>query len=106
MLKKKFLKSKPICKVTFSMPPEALKAANTVKIVGDFNGWDKEAALEMTPLKKGGFKAVLELETGKDYQYRYWVDETKWENDWNADKYAPNGFGEDNSVVSLSEASL
>jgi 1,4-alpha-glucan branching enzyme len=104
MLKKKFLKSKPVCKVTFSLPAEAVVTAETVKIVGDFNEWNAEEATEMKSLKKGGFKAVLDLETGKDYQFRYLVDGEKWENDWAADDYIANEYGEDNSVVTLTEA--
>jgi len=27
------------------------------------------------------------------------IDDERWENDWAADDYVPNGFGGDNSVV-------
>ena len=98
-LKKQFLKSKPICKVTFRLPYEAAKDANTVHIVGDFNNWDIYA----TPLKKlkdGTFTITLDLEKDKEYQFRYLIDETTWENDWSADKYVPTPFGNaENSVV-------
>ena len=98
-LKKQFLKSKPVCKVTFRVPSEAAKDANTVHIVGDFNNWDIYA----TPLKKlkdGSFTVTLDLEKDKEYQFRYLIDETTWENDWSADKYVPTPFGNaENSVV-------
>ena len=98
-LKKQFLKSKPICKVTFRLPSEAAKDANTVHIVGDFNNWDIYA----TPLKKlkdGSFTVTLDLEKDKEYQFRYLIDENTWENDWSADKYVPTPFGNaENSVV-------
>jgi 1,4-alpha-glucan branching enzyme len=103
MLKKQFLKSKPVCKVTFTLSAEAVATAEIVKIVGDFNEWNTTEAIEMKSLKKGGFKAVLNLETGKDYQFRYLVDGEKWENDWAADKYIANEYGEDNSVVVLTK---
>ena len=51
MLKKQPLKSKPVCKVTFTLP-EAVKAENAY-LVGDFNDWD-EKATEMKKLKKNG----------------------------------------------------
>lgn len=96
MLKKQHLKSKPICKVTFYSPAQV--QAETVHLVGDFNGWN-ETSDPMKPLKDGRFSLVLELEAGKEFQFRYLVNGTEWHNDWEADKYAPNPFSGDNSVV-------
>ena len=42
---KQYLKSKPVCKVTFSVPAEEAKE---VKVVGTFNNWDTKT----TGLKK------------------------------------------------------
>ena len=42
-VKKKFLKSKPICKVSFRLPKEEAGGAETVHLVGDFNDWDSSA---------------------------------------------------------------
>ena len=53
----------------------------------------------MKKLKKGEYTVTLELKSGKEYQFRYLVDESRWENDWNADKYVKSPFGTDNSVV-------
>lgn len=105
MLKKQFLKSKPFCKVTFRLAAEACETANSVKLVGDFNEWNVEEAVEMKSLKSGDFKAIVKLETGKNYQFRYLIDGEKWENDWEADEYLPNGHGTENSVVLLSDIS-
>lgn len=96
MLKKQVLKNKPICKVTFTLP-EAVKA-ESVYLVGDFNGWD-EKATPMKRLKSGYFTVTLELEKDREYQFRYLVNDTEWHNDWHADKYVPNPFSGDNSVV-------
>lgn len=96
MLKKQHLKTKPICKVTFYTP--AAIEAESVYLVGDFNQWD-ETATPMEMLKDGRFKVTLELEAGKEYQFRYLVDKSEWHNDWEADKYVPNPFSGDNSVV-------
>lgn len=104
MLKKQFLKSKPVCKVTFNLAKEACETADSVKLVGDFNEWNVEEAVEMKSLKKGGFKTVLNLETGKNYEFRYLINGETWENDWEADQYVPNEFGTENSVVVLEEA--
>ncbi|MCB0457845.1 MAG: glycoside hydrolase, partial [Flavobacteriaceae bacterium] len=51
---KQYLKSKPLCKVTFTVPAEE---ANEVKVVGSFNGWNtKETPLKK--LKNGTFKGT------------------------------------------------
>ena len=96
MLKKRFLKSRPVCKVKFYLP--AAIQAETVYLVGDFNHWD-ESATPMEKLKDGRFTVELELESGHEYQFRYLVDQHEWHNDWEADKYVPNPFSGDNSVV-------
>ena len=96
MLTKRYLKSKNVTKVTFYTPAEL--NAEDVHLVGDFNGWD-EKATPMEPLKDGRFKIVLELEPGKEYQFRYLVNGSEWHNDWDADKYVPNPYSGDNSVI-------
>lgn len=96
MLKKRYLKSRPICKVSFYLP--AAIQAETVHLVGDFNNWD-ETATPMKKLKDGRFTVDLELASDQQYQFRYLVDQNEWHNDWEADKYVPNPFSGDNSVV-------
>jgi len=98
-LAKQYSRTKPVCKVTFTLPKEAVKNAKTVHLVGEFNQWQIHA----TPMKKskdGSFKIVLELQKGRQYQYRYLIDDTLWENDWIADKYVPSPYGAcENSVA-------
>jgi 1,4-alpha-glucan branching enzyme len=96
MLKKQPLKSKPTCKVTFYTPDSI--EAETIHLVGDFNEWN-ETSHQMEKLKDGRFKLTLDLPTGKEYQFRYLVNSSEWHNDWEADKYVPNPFSGDNSVV-------
>jgi hypothetical protein len=82
-LSKRYLKSKPLCKVTFKLPKEAAPVSGSVFLVGDFN-------------------ATLDLPTGSSFQFRYLRDDGSWENDWQADSYVPNPFGDgENSVVQL-----
>lgn len=97
MIKKQFLKSKPVCKATFTLPAEAAPEAKTVEILGDFNNWKE--GVKMAKQKNGIFKAIVELETGKEYQFRYLIDGETWENDWEADKYVSTPYGTENSVV-------
>ena len=98
-IKKQYLKDKSVCKVTFSLPKKAAASAKTVHLVGEFNNWD-EKATPMKKLKNGSFSITLKLDTGREYQFRYLIDGTEWENDWNANKYVPTQFGDsENSVV-------
>ncbi len=96
MIKKQYLKSRPVCKVTFELPKSV--AAETAQIVGDFTGWN---ALPMDQLKDGRFKTVLELEQGQEYQFRYLLNEQDWQNDEEADKYVSNPFNGENSVLAV-----
>ncbi|MFT7451745.1 MAG: hypothetical protein ACI9VN_002471, partial [Patescibacteria group bacterium] len=63
-LKKQFSKSK--CKVTFTLPKNAVAGAKNVKVVGEFNAWNPTNAVTMKSTKNE-FKAVVELPVGHDY---------------------------------------
>lgn len=100
-LKKQFLKSKPVCKVTFTVPADLTEGAKEVSLLGDFNSWDPKKN-SMRKLKDGSFTRTLDLEVGKEYQFRYLVDGDRWINDTEADKYAHSGVaGEQNGVIEL-----
>ena len=97
-IRKQYLKSNGSCKVTFRLPKEAAQGARSVTIAGDFNNWN----IKKTPLKRlknGEFKLIMELPRNKEYRFKYLIDSKHWENDWHADKYVPNSFGNDDSVV-------
>jgi len=95
-MKKTYMKSGETCRVTFELPAEV--NAKTVVLCGEFNNWDKNQ-YQLKPRKKGNFSITISLETGKEYRFRYWIDGERWENDWDADKYIPNEFGSEDSVV-------
>jgi 1,4-alpha-glucan branching enzyme len=98
-LQKRFLKSRPVCKVTFKLPKQVAGEAGAVALAGEFNGWDT-AATPMKKLKSGDFTVTLDLETGREYQFRYLIDGDRWENDEAADGYVTSPYpGVDNSVV-------
>ena len=100
-LSKTFVKSKSLYKVTFTVPAEAAVETKKVALVGEFNDWNPEEAVALKKQKDGSFKASLELAAG-EYQFRYILDDAKWENDWEADKYVPAGVdAAENSVVVL-----
>ena len=101
-LKKQYLKSKPVCKVTFSMDKEAVAGAGKVDLLGEFNNWNTAEPVSMKKLKNGTFKVTIDLPSETEFQYKYLLDGEKWINDDGADKYVNSGLGaEENSVVSL-----
>jgi 1,4-alpha-glucan branching enzyme len=100
-LVKKQLKSKQVCKVTFRLPSDLANGAAKVTLVGDFNDWGPET-IPLEKLKSGAFKVTIDLESGREYQFRYLIDGTTWQNDDDADRYVPSGFaGAENSVVAV-----
>ena len=100
-LTKKYLKSKPVCKVTFKLDKTVGKDAKSVSLVGEFNKWDLKKN-KMKKLKDGSFKTTVDFETGQEYQFRYLVDGEVWVNEVEADKYVPAGVGlDENSVIAL-----
>jgi 1,4-alpha-glucan branching enzyme len=98
-LKKQYLKTKPICKVTFRVSKAAAKSAQSIHVVGDFNNWSVTQT-PMRRLKSGEFTVTVDLETSRAYEFRYIIDGMGWENDWEADRYVPSKLADcDNSVV-------
>ena len=100
-LKKKYLKSKPVCKVTFNLPADVAEGAKKVALVGEFNDWNMDTAETMRKLKDGSYTRTLDLDAGRAYQYRFVLDGENWVNDNEADAYVPSGLGEENCVVEL-----
>ena len=98
---KKYSSSGVTCKVTFTYPTYAADGVKTVQILGDFNNWD---AFKAPKMKKGKeeFSITLELNTGRIYEFRYLLDGSRWDNDYNADNYSPAPYaGVKNSVLVL-----
>ncbi len=98
-LKKQYLKTRPVCKVTFRLAKEAAPDAETVHIAGEFNKWNTRE-IPMKKLKNGEFTVTIDLPVDREYQFRYFVNQKVWINDWEADKYVPSGVSRsENSVV-------
>ena len=96
-IKKQFVKTKPVCKVTFSVDAKEAKSAS---VVGDFNSWNPEEGI-LNKLKNGTFKGVFDLDKDASYEYKYVIDGA-YINEAEADAYRYNAFaGADNSVVEV-----
>jgi 1,4-alpha-glucan branching enzyme len=102
-LTKRYLKSKPVCKVTFRLPGELAEWAKSAAVVGEFNGWSRKGT-PMKKLKDGGFTTTIELDQGQSYQFRYLLDGRIWQNDSEADGYVPTAFASENCLVRLDRA--
>jgi len=98
MLKKNYSKTGKSCRVTFKYPNE--EQAESAVIAGEFNDWSLETH-PMKRLKDGSFSLTLSLKPGCSTCFRYVLDGNVWVNDPAPDQYAPNEFGEKNSVVNV-----
>lgn len=104
-ISKKFQPQKGTYQVTFTLPKEAAPSAKTVHLLGEFNNWTPEDK-NLMKLKAGFYAASMELPAGGSFQFRYLIDLSIWENDHQADTYAPSPINAsvENSVVVLESA--
>jgi len=82
--------------VRFALPAEV--QAGTVALCGEFNNWSAHD-IRLERGDDGSWQATVALEPGRSYRYRYLLDGERWENAWQADRYAPNSYGGTDSVV-------
>jgi hypothetical protein len=83
--------------VTFTLD-EAV-GAERAAICGEWNNWSPDR--DIMERVEGRFMRTVRLEAGRTYRFRYLLDGHRWENDWSADWYVPNGHGEDDSMLDL-----
>ncbi len=94
MITRKPTRNATSVKITFALPDEGMP----VSVVGDFNAWDPFAH----PLRRrsnGTRSAVIELEEGKAYAFRYLAEGGTFLDDPAADGFEPNGYGGTHGVV-------
>ena len=101
-IKKQFLKTKPVVKVTFEVSAKAAQGAESVFLICEALNWEK---IQLKKLKTGNFKGVADLPTNQkeDFEYKFCLvmpDGSEiYDNDWEAELYRSNGVDGDNSVV-------
>ena len=98
MVKKNYSRGGRTCRVTFDVPAEV--GARKAWLCGEFNEWNRRSH-PMSLRKDGRFSITLSLAAGRDYRFRYFIDNDHWENDWAADDYVSNEFGTEDSVVKV-----
>lgn len=94
MLTKRFFKTRDEVEVTFQLVHEAGSAA----IVTDRHDWQPRP-MKRSDRGRGPFRVKLRFPQDEPVQFRYLLDDHRWENDEAADAYWPNTMGSDNSVV-------
>ncbi|MGH8999963.1 MAG: isoamylase early set domain-containing protein [Acidimicrobiia bacterium] len=81
-------------RVTFELPGDT---GDQVVVCGDFNDWSRTA--NRMAHANGRFVATVVVEPGGSYRFRYFIDNTRWENDPDADGYVGNNFGSEDAIV-------
>jgi 1,4-alpha-glucan branching enzyme len=96
-IKKQFIKTKPVCKVTFSVEAkEAIQAS----VIGDFNNWNPEEGT-LIKLKNGTFKGVFSIDKDASYEFKYIIDGA-FVNETESDSFLWNEFsGNENGVLTV-----
>lgn len=91
--------------IKFTLPAEAVEGASEAILLGDFNNWNPDYAPRLEKQEDGSYNAVLLLEVGQTYQYRFLLDGSRWVNDYNAQNYwlVPDLYI-DNCVITVAES--
>jgi len=99
MINKKTSPKGKSVRVTFELPADL--ATDSAAVVGDFNEWNPlEGEMKFVKTRKV-WKKDLSLEAGNSYQFRYVLDGANWQNDEDADGFAPNEYFSENGVIEL-----
>ena len=92
MLRRRTVKGKDQVKVSFVLPDDNPHAADAF-VAGSFNNWDPQADRLMRRNNQT-YSAVITLDKGERYAYRYVSADGEWFNTGDADAYE-----DDNGVV-------
>ena len=68
-------------KITFTLPAANIIGADGCVLLGEFNNWNLEEGYYLAKQADGSMTAEVELEAGKEYQYRYLLSNGRWVND-------------------------
>lgn len=74
--------------------------ANSIILVGDFNGWGSDSEISLKPVGNGTWGVTTPLPSGR-YQYAFLVDGQRWVTDPNAEQHINDDFGRQNAVVTI-----
>lgn len=80
------------------LSPPGDEHADNVVLSGELNDWSSES-LVLERDGEGTWRVVVAFEPGRSCRHRYLLDGEHWENHWQADRYAPNPYGSEDSVI-------
>ncbi|MEO7309546.1 MAG: helix-hairpin-helix domain-containing protein [Chitinophagaceae bacterium] len=90
-------------KITFTLPAEVVAGATAGILLGDFNNWDYTQGVDLKKQKDGSLKAIITLEVGQTYQYRFLLNDGRWVNDHSAESFVHvEGLQVENCVITVS----
>ncbi|MCP9751523.1 isoamylase early set domain-containing protein, partial [Ferruginibacter sp. HRS2-29] len=74
--------------VTFLLPNYIVQHATGGLLLGDFNNWNAELGFPLELTEDGSLQTTISLQPGQTYQYRYLLNDGRWENDDRAHSYS------------------
>ncbi|MCP9750367.1 DUF4332 domain-containing protein [Ferruginibacter sp. HRS2-29] len=90
--------------VTFLLPNYIVQHATGGLLLGDFNNWNAELGFPLELTEDGSLQTTISLQPGQTYQYRYLLNDGRWENDDRAHSYsAAEGMFIENCVIHVTE---
>ena len=90
-------------RVTFLMP--AIEGCGCLYLVGKFDEWNQESVYRMQCVEDGAWSLTLELEPGREYQYRFRTLDGRWLSD-PTPLPAPIAFRSEDTFVNTSLKTL
>jgi predicted flap endonuclease-1-like 5' DNA nuclease len=93
-------------KVDFYLKASRVQNASGGFLVGDFNKWDVNKGIPLILNEDGSLSGTLNLAPAKKYEYRYLLNDGRWENDDNP-KVLKNAYGQmvENCIVDTKDFS-
>lgn len=89
-------------KVTIEVPSKHFRRKDEVRIIGNFNNWNRSS--EVLKKKQRAYKAEYYLEPGR-YAYKFYVDGEEMLDPTNPEK-VDNGLGSFNNILEVEETGL
>lgn len=98
--------------VTAEPPAEAIETvevhlyldapqAQSVAVAGDWNDWDASAHRLADPDGDGVWEVTFSVERGREYEYQFLIDDSRWTSDPAAAISVDDGFGGENSILDI-----
>ena len=99
-MKREYSGDRTRCRVTFWLPQAAARAPRRSRWRGASTTGRGSAPDGAAGERR--FHLELELEAGREHEFRFVVDGVRWENAWNADRYVWSDHAQcENSVIVL-----